>query len=161
MRFKEDGLFEKVFPLLKKQHRISKKCRVERHKFLRGFEIDVYITWKSRYDYEYGMDLQGNIKRKTVYYPKSMIVELKQTDLPKLIEQVLKRRILALYTYAVINLPPRKVLRWLGQHPDMFQKILDNDIGLISIEDEQPILLLESHGDISTLLFNFYRSPTW
>ena len=47
-RFKEDELFDRVFPILKRYHKIPKNHKVEFHKYLRGFEIDVYVTWRSR-----------------------------------------------------------------------------------------------------------------
>ena len=48
-RYVEDQLFELAFPLLKRVHRIPRKHKVEWHKHLRGYEVDVYITWRSHY----------------------------------------------------------------------------------------------------------------
>lgn len=143
LRFKEDRLFEKVFPLLKRTHRIPKKHKIEWHKHIRGYEIDVYITWNSR------------------GWPsfKSMIVELKEIDMPKLVEQIVKRRNLALFAYAVINIPVDKLFTWLIKyHLDLAHKLVDHNIGLISFNrNNEPVLLLRSDMNTNWILDTYFK----
>jgi len=142
-RFKEDELFDKVFPILKRFHRIPKKHKVEFHKRLRGYEIDVYITWRSS-----GWP-----------HIKSMIVELKEIDMPKLIDQVVRRRDLALFAYAVINIPVDKLFRWLIQyHLDLAHKLVDHNIGLITFDRSgNPVLLLRSDQSTRWILDKYLK----
>jgi len=213
LRFKEDKLFEKVFPLLKRTHRIPKNHKIEFHKRLRGYEIDVYVTCKSSSINLYkkiedadGTNLSPNEKlildtldkygatilrelveatslpRKIVqkslrtllekgliekkplslsFIPvKSMIIELKEIDMPKLIEQVVKRRHLALFAYAVINIPPVKLFPWLIKyHLDLAQQLVDHKIGLISFDkDGSPVLLLRSDENLQWALDKFFKN---
>ena len=180
------------------------------HNRLRGYEIDVYITWKSSSINLYKkikdadetnlspneklllntLDKYGatilrelveatSLPRKTVqqslralfkkgliekkplsFIPvKSMIVELKEIDMPKLIEQIVKRRHLALFAYAVINIPVDKLFTWLIKyHLDLAHKLVNNNIGLISFDrDNEPVLLLRSDMNTNWILDTFFK----
>ena len=88
-----------------------------------------------------------------------MIVELKETDMPKLVDQVVKRRDLALFAYAVINIPVDKLFRWLIQyHLDLAEKLVRKNIGLISFNrNNKPVLLLKSDMNTNWILDNFIK----
>lgn len=197
-RYVEDQLFELAFPLLKRVHRIPRKHKVEWHKHLRGYEVDVYITWRSHYGSLYKktdkkntnlsseektvlktLDKYGSlplkgivefsqlprrtvlktvntlikkrlIKRKPITMLKSMVIELKENDIVKALDQALKRRNLALFTYVVINLKPAYLFRLLIQyHLSILQEAVNKGIGLISVAGEKPVLLLRAEMNIN------------
>jgi len=158
IRFKEDELFDKVFPLLKRTHRISKDYKVEWHKRIQGFEVDVYITWKSRW-YYYEENDQGKIRKRSKYHLKSMILELKENDLPKVLDQAIKRRHLALFTYAVVNIPPDTLFTWLWKYyRKLGEQLLEKKIGLICFDKlGNPSMLLKSEENINLALDKWFK----
>lgn len=198
IKYAEDKLFDKAFPLLKRVHRIPRKHKVEWHKHLRGYEVDVYITWRSHYGSLYKkadkkntnlsseektvlktLDKYGSlplkgivefsrlprrtvlktvntlikkrlIKRKPITMLKSMVIELKENDIVKALDQALKRRNLALFTYVVINLKPAYLFRLLIQyHLSILQEAVNKGIGLISVAGGNPVLLLRAEMNIN------------
>jgi len=145
IKYAEDKLFDIAFPLLKRVHRIPSKHKVEWHKHLRGYEVDVYITWRS----------SG--------WPsfKSMVVELKENDIVKALDQALKRRSLALFTYVVINLKPAYLFRLLIQyHMDILQEAVNKGIGLISVSGENPVLLLRSEINTNWIIDSYFKGDS-
>ena len=205
-RYVEDQLFELAFPLLKRVHRIPRKHKVEWHKHLRGYEVDVYITWRSHYGSLYKkadkkntnlsseektvlktLDKYGSlplkgivefsrlprrtvlktvntlikkrlIKRKPITMLKSMVIELKENDIVKALDQALKRRNLALFTYVVINLKPAYLFRLLIQyHMGILQEAVNKGIGLISVSGGNPVLLLRSEINTNWIIDNYFK----
>jgi len=198
IKYAEDKLFDKAFPLLKRVHRIPRKHKVEWHRHLRGYEVDVYITWRSHYGSLYKkadkkntnlsseektvlktLDKYGSlplkgivefsrlprrtvlktvntlikkrlIKRKPITMLKSMVIELKENDIVKALDQALKRRSLALFTYVVINLKPAYLFRLLVQyHLGILKEAVNKGIGLISVAGGNPVLLLRAEMNIN------------
>ena len=205
-RYVEDQLFELAFPLLKRVHRIPRKHKVEWHKHLRGYEVDVYITWRSHYGSLYKkadkkntnlsseektvlktLDKYGSlplkgivefsrlprrtvlktvntlikkrlIKRKPITMLKSMVIELKENDIVKALDQALKRRNLAPFTYVVINLKPAYLFRLLIQyHMGILQEAVNKGIGLISVSGGNPVLLLRSEINTNWIIDNYFK----
>ena len=129
IKYREDLLFEKAFPILKRVHRVSKDAKIQFHKRIHGLECDVVITWRSR----------------GIYPIRSIIVELKEIDLLKMVEQLERRREFALWVYGVINLPVHEVVESI-LHPkySLCDIIYKKGIGLISVFHEEPILIVRS-----------------
>ncbi len=76
---------------------------------------------------------------------KSIIVELKESDLGKVFEQALERRPLADYVYAAINLPVNDILTWMAGH-DLAEEAVKAGVGIISTRDNVVIFRAYSRG---------------
>ena len=76
-----------------------------------GPEIDVVAYFKTRSGKE-----------------RTVILELKETDLPKLIKQLISRKHLGNYVYGVIGLPPYEVVSWID-----IDRVKQLGVGLISV----------------------------
>ncbi len=134
--YEEDRLFDIAFPLLKRIHRIPNDCKIRRHENIHGHEVDVFITWRSR----------------GIPPLRSMVVELKQNDISKLIEQVVARRDLALWVYGVIGLPTYYVMDWiLRKCPNVLPQLHQLGIGIITMDGDTPVALLRSRMTANVL----------
>ena len=91
------------------------------------------------------------------YRVKSMIVELKETDILDLVRQVVARRPFALYVYGVINLPSDYLLPLLLKYKeDALKNLINNRIGLVCFDRfGTPVLLLKSDYPPMTLMSYF------
>jgi len=88
-----------------------------------------------------------------------MIIELKENDIVKALDQALKRRRLALFTYVVINLKPAYLFRLLIQyHLGILQEAVKKGIGLISVSGGSPVLLLRSELNRNWIIDNFLKN---
>ena len=133
----EDALLFHVLPVLMDIHGKDnywfKSCfrdiDVYFHRRINNVEIDVMITFI-----------------KEVHKPRlyRIILELKETDLAKLVEQLLVRRKYGTWAYGVISLHPNTVLRMLMSNPDRLRVLVDYGIGIIALYGEIPVVILES-----------------
>jgi len=135
--YREDALLFHVLPVLMDIHGKDnywlepcfRDIDVYFHKKIFNEEIDVLITFI-----------------KEVHKPRmyKIIVELKESDLAKLVEQLLERRKYGTWAYGVIGLHPNTVLRMLMNNPDRLKVLIDYGIGLIALYGEIPVVILES-----------------
>ncbi len=65
-----------------------------------------------------------------------IIVELKETDLGKVVKQAAERREKADYVYIAVDLKVDEILGWLGSSPGLAKRILENGIGVVSTIDD-------------------------
>ena len=129
MKYREDLLFEKAFPVIRRVHRIPKDAKIQFHRRIRGLECDVFITWRS----------------KSIFPIKSILVELKEIDFLKMVDQLVRRREFALWAYGVINLPVHTIVEiMLNPKYELHEKIYGNGIGLISVFEDNPVLVIRS-----------------
>ena len=99
------------------------------HSRIRGHEIDALILFTKKI---------SSIRR------YSILLELKEHDMGKLVKQLLKRRKFATWCYGVIDLGPNDVLHILFNNKWMLGEMMAHGIGLISMYGDIPIVILES-----------------
>jgi len=141
---REQELFDYVYPLVKQIHNIPDNAKIKRKTYIRGFEVDAYIEWKRFYP---------NLK---YYRNYSLILELKISDIDKLLEQLLARKHLALWCYGVLDLSVNDIITYTLNHHDKMCKVARAGIGLISMcnidNKPTPIVLLRSKKRSNTLI---------
>ena len=140
----EQELFDYVYPLIKQIHNIPDNAKIKRKTHIRGLEVDAYIEWRKFY---------SNLN---YYRNYSLILELKISDIDKLLEQLLARRHLALWCYGVLDLSLNDIITYTLNHHEKMYKIARAGIGLITMYNVNgkptPIILLRSKKRGNTLI---------
>ena len=136
----EQELFDYVYPLIKQIHNIPDNAKIRRKTRIKGFEVDVYVEWGKFYN---------ELKCYRIY---NLILELKISDIDKLLEQLLARRRLALWCYGVLDLSVNDIIIYTLKHHEKMYKIVKAGIGLITMYNDKPVILLRSKKRANTLI---------
>ena len=125
--YNEDELLSRVLELLLRIHQINKSRikAIHLHKHINGIEFDAiieYTTTKNQY--------------------RTIAVELKETDVPKLIKQLEVREQYVNYIYGIVDVAPEFALKQIIDSLKL--KFFIERAGLICFYRKEPILLFRS-----------------
>ncbi len=131
--FIEDSLALPSLVIVGKTHSFELK-RYRQHFRVGGIEIDLYAYFTTKSGVE-----------------RTVLIELKDSDFPKLYEQLLSRVHMANYVYGSINIPAYEILHnphWRKLLMDLFQR----GVGMITWQLKHPQILLKAkfHSNLTT-----------
>lgn len=133
----EDALLFHVLPILIDIH--GKDTYTGKYVF-DDIEVYVHKTWNN-------IEIDALVvftKKISTVRKYKIVLELKETDFGKMIQQLLVRRNLGTWAYGVIGLEPNTVLRILLQNMSWLKTLVEYGIGIISMYGNIPVVILES-----------------
>jgi len=123
--FSDSLAFNHVYPLLEKLHKIPDDAKIEWDKEISGLKCNVIITWENG--------------------AKSIILEFGRKNLVRTIKRLIERRKVALWAYAIVELPVHVIVSiLLNPKLNLGAKVHEMGIGIISTYEAEPMLVVRS-----------------
>ena len=133
----EDALLFHVLPVLIDIHG---RDAYDRKYVFDDIEVYVHKTWNN-------IEIDALVvftKKISTVRKYKIVLELKETDFGKMMQQLLVRRNLGTWAYGVIGLEPNTVIRILMQDVSRLKVLIEYGIGIISMYGNIPVVILES-----------------